>query len=227
MENKFSQFRDNILGQFVEVSYKPAIYQCMDLAYLWVFCLGFPKETIQNGYAYQVWTNPKPISREYFDFISNTPDAIPQAGDLVVWNSNVGGGAGHISIATGSGGLERFESLDQNWPVNSEVAIRRHDYINVLGWLRPKKEKLGETLVITDQTKIPQLDNMEVQAIRSVLSDQERALESLREAERVHLELIGALEEEIEALRAGTPVPPVQFSNPISKVLFEIAKALD
>lgn len=76
MEEKLNQFVDNLNGQFVEVSSKSAEYQCMDLAYLWVFCLGYPKATIQNQYAYQVYTNPKPITKEYFDIIPNTPEAI-------------------------------------------------------------------------------------------------------------------------------------------------------
>jgi len=37
MKDKFNQFVDNLNGQFVEVSYKKALYQCMDLVYNWAF----------------------------------------------------------------------------------------------------------------------------------------------------------------------------------------------
>jgi len=37
MRDKLNQFIDNLNGEFVEVSYNKAIYQCMDLAYNWVF----------------------------------------------------------------------------------------------------------------------------------------------------------------------------------------------
>jgi hypothetical protein len=31
-----------------------------------------------------------------------------------------------------------FTSFDQNWPTVSKCAVTEHDYVNVIGWLRPK-----------------------------------------------------------------------------------------
>src|SRR3990167_2146864 len=107
MKDKLNQFIANLNGQFIEISYKDAIYQCMDLAYTWVFCLGYPKATIQNLNAYQVYVNPKAITKEYFDLIPKTLDGIPQDGDLVVWGSDYGP-AGHIAIALGGGTTSSF-----------------------------------------------------------------------------------------------------------------------
>lgn len=68
--------------------------------------------------------------------IDNTPEFVPQAGDLMVWNKNLGAGAGHVAVCTGEGDTNYFVSLDQNWnrPTASYV---RHTYDNVIGVLRP------------------------------------------------------------------------------------------
>lgn len=149
--SKFKQFIKNIQNQAVEVSDKSNIYQCMDFAYLWLFVLGFPKATIQNLYAYQAYTKPKEITKQYFDIIKNTPDAIPQAGDLVVWDTSVGV-AGHIAVATGKGNTSSFESLDQNWNGVQRVTVTNHTYSGVLGWLRPKAIPSDACLIGTDDT---------------------------------------------------------------------------
>jgi hypothetical protein len=137
MRDKLNQFVENLQGEFVEVSYREAIYQCMDLAYTWIFALGYPKSTIQNQYAYQVYTNPKTITNEYFELIPNSPDAIPEDGDLVVW-SNKYGPAGHIAIALGGGTTSTFMCFEQNNPLGTSAHVQRRNYDHVLGWLRPK-----------------------------------------------------------------------------------------
>lgn len=141
IKDRFNQFVDNVNGQFIEVSYKEAIYQCMDLAYLWVFCLGYPKATIQHLYAYQVFTEPNDLTRQYFDIIPNTPDGIPQDGDLVVYK---GGEAGHIVIALSGGTTNTFKCFEQNNPLGTNAHIQSRNYTNVLGWLRPKSQSIGE-----------------------------------------------------------------------------------
>lgn len=135
--SQYTQFAANIPDQAVEVSDKSNIYQCMDLAYLWVFCLGYPKATIQKLYAYQVFTQPSDLTKEYFELIASTPTNYPEAGDLVVWGTGVGI-AGHIAVATGKGDAKTFESLDQNWAGVQRAVKVNHNYNNVLGWLRPK-----------------------------------------------------------------------------------------
>jgi len=135
--SQFSQFSANIPDQAVEVSDKSNIYQCMDLAYLWVFCLGFPKATIQKLYAYQTFTQANDLTRQYFDVIPNSDTFIPKEGDLGVFGTGVGV-AGHICVCTGVGNLKTFQSIDQNWAGVQRAVKVTHTYTNFLGVLRPK-----------------------------------------------------------------------------------------
>src|SRR3990167_10768612 len=99
MKDKLNQFILNTQSQFIEVSDRTNIYQCLDLVYLWVFCLGYPKKTIQHLYAYQVFTEPNDVTRQYFDIIPNSPTFIPQDGDIAVYDKTLSNIAGHIGIA--------------------------------------------------------------------------------------------------------------------------------
>ena len=137
LQKKFELFKENVGTNWVEVSSKSAPFQCMDLAYLWIFTLNIPKATIQNSYAYQVFTAPKPITKEYFEIIKNSASFVPQVGDLCVWDKKFNGTVGHIAIATGKGDTKTFESFDQNIGSLYPQVIK-HDYKNFLGVLRPK-----------------------------------------------------------------------------------------
>jgi hypothetical protein len=130
--NKLNRFVDNTQGQFQEVSDKNNVWQCMDLAYEWIFCLDIPKATIQHTYAYEVFTKPTDLTRQYFEIIPNSPDFIPQDGDIVVYK---GGEAGHIAIALGGGSKTKFLQYEQNKPLGTNAHIA-----NCLGFLRPKIE---------------------------------------------------------------------------------------
>lgn len=136
MEDKLNRFIENTQGHFQEVSYKQAIYQCMDLVYEWVFCLDIPKATIQHQYAYEVWTKASDLTREYFDLLENTPDFVPKDGDIGVLK---GGKAGHIVIALGGGNTRSFLRYEQNNPIGTHPAVNSGGYANILGFLRPKK----------------------------------------------------------------------------------------
>lgn len=74
-----------------------------------------------------------------FNRISNTPSFVPQKGDIMVWNGNKGGGAGHLGICTGEGNTSYFYSYDQNWS-GKEMQREKHDYEDVYGVLRPKDQ---------------------------------------------------------------------------------------
>jgi hypothetical protein len=75
--------------------------------------------------------------KDFFDWIPNTPTGVPQAGDIVVWGTQVGQW-GHTAIFI-DGNASSFRSFDQNWPVGSAAHIQAHNYNGVLGWLRLKK----------------------------------------------------------------------------------------
>lgn len=147
--SKFQQFSENIPNQAIEVSDKSNIYQCMDLAYLWLFVLGFPKATIQHLYAYEVFTKASELTRKYFEVIPNTPDFIPEEGDLGVFGTEVGV-AGHICIIRKGSTLTKIESLDQNWNGVQKAVNVTHNYggkNGFLGVLRPRWELVDSCLI--------------------------------------------------------------------------------
>jgi len=113
--------------------------QCVGLVNVWVSELGLD----------HIWGNAKDLWKNYnpkqFDFILNTPDAYPLAGDIVVWNEKMGGGYGHTAIATGVHKTEGkstdwFEAFSQNDPFGSLCVLKKYSYNNVIGFIRPKKE---------------------------------------------------------------------------------------
>jgi len=83
--------------------------------------------------AKDIW-NDYPI--DYFDRILNTPDALPQLGDVMIW---IMGNDGHVALCTDlNTNINTFVSFDQNWPVGSPCHYVEHNYDYVIGWLRPK-----------------------------------------------------------------------------------------
>lgn len=109
--------------------------QCVDLYRQYVKeVLALPQSPPVPQGACWIWqTAPD----ENYLKISNTPTAVPERGDIVIWNSNVGKGYGHVAIFL-DGDVNKFVSLDQNWPTLSVVTKTEHRYANVIGWLRPK-----------------------------------------------------------------------------------------
>ena len=80
--------------------------------------------------------------KDSFTRIANTPEFVPQKGDIVVWGTDLGNKYGHIAIATGEGDITQFYSYDLNW--GSKVVHKvLHNYNGFLGVLRA-----------IDQTKI-------------------------------------------------------------------------
>jgi hypothetical protein len=120
-------------GKFCEVAGSAnATNQCVDLANQFireVLCLPIIE-----------WTNACdfPSKASGYTFIKNTPENIPLEGDLVIWSSAIGGGAGHIAIFV-EGTASRFTSFDQNYPLNTPCHKQGHTYANILGWLHPKE----------------------------------------------------------------------------------------
>jgi hypothetical protein len=113
--------------------------QCVGLVCVWINELGLD----------HIWGNAKDLWKNYnpnqFDFVLNTPDAYPIAGDIIVWNENMGGGYGHTAIATGVNQTEGkstdwFEAFSQNDPLGSPCILKKYSYNNVIGFIRPKKE---------------------------------------------------------------------------------------
>lgn len=143
MKNQLNQLIANIGGNFIELSDRNNVYQCLDLVYLWCFVLGVPKSAIQRLYAYQVFTSPNDETKKHFDLIPNTPEFVPVAGDIAVWKYGV---AGHIAVCTGNGDTNLFEVWEQNNPIGSYPIVRFRNYTDVIGFLRPKAKDTLEVL---------------------------------------------------------------------------------
>jgi len=135
-----------ILDQFIlENNNKPLeVYdpsnknQCVDLVLGWLKKLGLG-DLIPLGIAnaYQIYSPSTPSLKAHFDIIANSPTAVPQAGDIVVWSSAYGP-AGHTAVATGKGDTKSFEAFSQNDPTGKPCILKTYTYSKVLGWLRPK-----------------------------------------------------------------------------------------
>lgn len=111
--------------------------QCMDLYNLYQEeVLG--KRAVGAPLAKDVW-NKDMYNHDIFYKIENTKEFVPQLGDVAVWNgSSSYAPNGHVSICTGKGNINYFESFDQNWN-NSYCEFTKHDYFKGFkGVLRPK-----------------------------------------------------------------------------------------
>lgn len=78
---------------------------------------------------------------EFYERIPNTPKAVPQPGDYIVWDRSLAnsGGAGHIAICVQPlPGTGTFISFDSNWGGKTAKLVT-HNYTKVVGWLRPRK----------------------------------------------------------------------------------------
>jgi len=189
------EFFNKWTGEYCEVAGSSAKNQCVDLVNAYIRdVLGLP--IIE-------WTNavdfPSKVGDKY-DYILNTPTNIPEKGDIVVWSGKIG----HIAIFI-EGNANRFKSFDQNYPTGSPCHAQEHTYANILGWLRRKPistpPENGNQPAITDQTKIPQIDNMEVQQIRSVINDLRRDNDSYQTANKEQANLLNAKNSELGKLK--------------------------
>lgn len=106
--------------------------QCVDVTNK--FAADVLSVTGWKGNAVDKWTN---YPEEVFEQIPNTPEALPQEGDTIIWGKTVGE-YGHIALALAGATTTSFDSFDQNWPVGSVCHTQHHTYKGVLGWLRPR-----------------------------------------------------------------------------------------
>lgn len=116
--------------------------QCVDTAKLYMDkVLGIKIGAIGNAEAYWRRYNELPILKNNFDRIPNTPDFIPQKGDIVVWDLRHGK-YGHIAIADGVGTTSYFYSYDQNWGGKAMKRVKHTYKDGFAGVLRPKKNNV-------------------------------------------------------------------------------------
>ena len=122
------------IGKWIDVDNSNGA-QCVDLIKHYYNWLGV-SAIKGNAIAYMTNTLPKNWIR-----IKNTPEFIPQPGDIAVWNNNAGKGFGHVAIVL-SANLNNFTSVDQNWynpseTIGSPASKVIHSYKDFYGVIRP------------------------------------------------------------------------------------------
>jgi archaellum component FlaC len=120
---------------------------------------------------------------EYFERIGNTPEGVPNEGDIVIWGYNP---YGHVAIFI-EGNANTFRSFDQNSPIGSPCHIQNHTYSSVLGWLRFRPETIPDNQALTECLKqhtelVAQLDQIkkQLQQAQQLNQEIENELESLK-----------------------------------------------
>lgn len=112
---------------------------------------GYQCKDFVNAYCQQNWGFTPPgnakdlINYNYpsgWQKIKNTPDFLPQPGDIAVWTYGSYATYGHCAIIL-SANLSNFVSVDQNWydangTVGSPAAKVQHNYNGFWGVVRPK-----------------------------------------------------------------------------------------
>jgi hypothetical protein len=130
----FQEFLQKYNGKYIDFDGAYGA-QCMDLLHQYVVeVLGLTDHRILAAPAAKdLYNNFDNIfGKEFFERIPNTPDGVPQAGDIVIWGYRP---YGHVAIFI-EGDVNSFRSMDQNYPSGSPCHIQDHNYNNVLGWLR-------------------------------------------------------------------------------------------
>lgn len=133
----FQEFIEVYNGRYIDFDgyYGP---QCMDLLHTYcVDVLGISDgRVLAANSAKEIYENFDTVyGHEQFEKIANTPEGIPQEGDIVFWGI---GTYGHVAVFV-EGNVSAFRSFDQNFPVGSPCHIQNHtSYSGVLGWLRCK-----------------------------------------------------------------------------------------
>lgn len=129
-------------GKYQERRDSTNLNQCFDLAVGYVIdVFGLPETTFQGLlYAYQIFDKPTDLTSKNFDFIKNTPYAVPKTGDIIVWGKTYNGTAGHVAVVN-KGNTDTFEAFSQNDPTGAKCILKTYPYTHVSGWLR----KVGNT----------------------------------------------------------------------------------
>ena len=130
----YQDFKKKFLGRGIDFD-KAYKNQCVDVYRQYCQELSFPQSPSVRG-AVNIWDT---YLTKHFERIANTPKGIPDQGDVIIWGTTVGS-YGHCAIFD-NGDVNRFVSLDQNWPFDNGEGVlheQKHDYKGVLGWLKPK-----------------------------------------------------------------------------------------
>lgn len=104
--------------------------QCVDLVHYYYAYFGKASYATGNGCDFVNNKLPDGWTR-----IKNTPDFVPQPGDIAVWGKELSQ-YGHVAIIL-SANAHSFVSMDQNWPRGSACKKVTHNYNKFWGVIRP------------------------------------------------------------------------------------------
>jgi hypothetical protein len=198
--------------------------QCTDLYRFYVKeVLGFPQSPGVGG-ATEIWDTADP---KYYDFIENTPNAIPKQGDIVIWDRRVGSGFGHVAIFL-EGDVNSFVSLDQNFPTLNKVTKTKHDYKAVKGWLRPKVQITQEPMEKELKELLDYYKVKDIPELKRMVDEQLTFLESARKGNK---ELKDKYDSFIlwvvNELKPSGMLPPITDENLAKQLIEELIRSED
>ena len=117
--------------------------QCVDLTkYYLKEVFGLTPGAWGDAYYWYDGFDNIPTLNKNFTKIPNTPEFVPQKGDIVVWGKSLNGNWGHIAICSGEGDTTWFKSWENNWTGRNDPTEKiKHNYNHVSGFLRPKNQE--------------------------------------------------------------------------------------
>lgn len=138
----FDEYFAKTNGKYIDYDGKYGV-TCFDLANDYCEKVLGGKQFIGMG-AWEIYENfDNQPNKGLFERIKNTPDFVPQKGDIIVWSKTLNGDWGHVEVCTGNGDTTWFESYGQNWTGNHDACtLISHNYNHVLGVLRAKDQSM-------------------------------------------------------------------------------------
>jgi hypothetical protein len=155
----FNDFINKYLGK--KVDYDGAYAgQCVDLFRQYnkdVLGLKVQPKGVSGAKDFWYGYDNDPVLKANFKKIPNSPTGVPAYGDVIIWDKWSTNPYGHIAIFI-RGDVNKFTSLDQNFPTLSKVTETEHSYTNpkVLGWLRPTSDCENKIKQIEEDVRLLQ-----------------------------------------------------------------------
>jgi regulator of replication initiation timing len=93
----------------------------------------YPIQGASTAYEILGANNTRPDLCQQIRNNPSDPSQLPSVGDWVIWNTNIGNGAGHIACVETVSSVA-MTTIDQNW-VRATVTRENHAWLNVAGWI--------------------------------------------------------------------------------------------
>jgi len=124
--------------------------QCVDLVDLWGLTIGAPLPAVPSAKDFAG------MSIAGYTWVQNTPEGVPDPGDVVVFNTRIGGPHGHTSVFV-QGDTNSFVSFDQNFPTEGAPCARvTHNYDAVEGWQHVNRSPVPTPGIFTGAVSAPE-----------------------------------------------------------------------